>query len=1108
MAASDKRDFNPDELRELLQAADSSALLVIPRLLRRVIKRHRKLTGIGLEVPHRKSYVIGRDALLALTSRAELGVGPQRELSATVLLIAAPDPAKLAAIPRGPALVKYWRLLFHARIHQAIGDRIADGRLTESAIRERIHRIGQTEFNEIRTVLRQEKYLLPPRDDPAVYEEFAALYLDLSWFAASLLPRFFPGIEDLSRIDRLLAEDVDAPALFAATRLTGAPDPVAAVDLPDSPEAAGAEALASTPPAVSGQQAADLNARADRAAAAGNLVRAAIRRFQSAAESKALAELDRLVERLRSVLHLDDAASDAWRQAMPALLPGAAAGTWPAEARLLYDLQTVCRDAERPLLEPDLLHWARSGGRESFMRSLPDLPLVRMVKRLRRAFHRLPAARITQPQRHALSSLLHQALHHAEGRLRDRLRPLLTDVLDQVGLKPQNFPERVAQAKLVEELLDQLVERGFLKMADLRDALSRNQLKLPDLAGPREFLGGDPLLRTDQGMAGRAAGLYRRGEVYLRWLQRGTALAFATRLGRWITLFLALPLGGAFATVVFVQEMLSLVHLPHHLEPAALAMIVAILGVFYALLLHLPGVRRIVTNGLRRAWGAARTVLIDLPFAFLRLPPVRALLASRPVLFFVRYGLKPLPATALATGGLWAAGLRPAGVILGGCVTHLAVSLFLNSRPGRDLEEALADWLARRWEFWRGFLPGLFRLVMDTFQRLLEQVDRVLYAVDEWFRFRGGESRLTLAAKIVLGLVWSMLAYIVRLYVNVFIEPTFNPVKHFPAVTVAAKLLVPFWLPLTEFLAAPLMFLGAPLAYGIAFLNLHALPGAAGFLVWELTAGWRLYRANRPTMLQPVAIGHHGETMLRLLRPGFHSGTLPKLYARLRRAERRAHRNGDWKAARQLREALHHVEASIRHFGERELVVFLNESKSWTAGRVQLAAVEAGSNRVRLELACPALGEPHLLLRFEEQSGWLLAHVSQPGWLARLSGEQAAVLATALIGFYKKAGVDLVREQIAALLEPICPPYDIADTGLVLWPGEGYETEVLYDLSAGPLLYPRVVRGRKATEMPVLAAAQLLFRDQPVAWTDWVAAWELGERTGPLLAGMQVLPRQ
>ena len=51
-------------------------------------------------------------------------------------------------------------------------------------------------------------------------------------------------------------------------------------------------------------------------------------------------------------------------------------------------------------------------------------------------------------------------------------------------------------------------------------------------------------------------------------------------------------------------------------------------------------------------------------------------------------------------------------------------------------------------------------------------------------------------------------------------------------------------------------------------------------------------------------IGHHGETMARLLRPGFHSGTLPKRFAKLRRAERKAREKGKWQAVRKHLQAI------------------------------------------------------------------------------------------------------------------------------------------------------------------------------------------------------------
>ena len=59
-------------------------------------------------------------------------------------------------------------------------------------------------------------------------------------------------------------------------------------------------------------------------------------------------------------------------------------------------------------------------------------------------------------------------------------------------------------------------------------------------------------------------------------------------------------------------------------------------------------------------------------------------------------------------------------------------------------------------------------------------------------RFREGQSRGLLAVKAVLGLFWSIVTYAVRIYLNLLVEPQLNPIKHFPVVTVAAKIMLPF----------------------------------------------------------------------------------------------------------------------------------------------------------------------------------------------------------------------------------------------------------------------------------------------------------------------------
>ena len=100
-----------------------------------------------------------------------------------------------------------------------------------------------------------------------------------------------------------------------------------------------------------------------------------------------------------------------------------------------------------------------------------------------------------------MAALLQTAVLRAEENLRNRFRPTIAAALDHVQLRPQNLPERVAREKLIDELLDRVVERGFLTMADLRDALSRNNLKMPDVTSVRQLVLGDQLLQTNRQLA-------------------------------------------------------------------------------------------------------------------------------------------------------------------------------------------------------------------------------------------------------------------------------------------------------------------------------------------------------------------------------------------------------------------------------------------------------------------------------------------------------------------------------------------------------------------------------------------------------------------------------
>jgi len=1199
------------ELERALRQCDPAVRLVLPRILRRVIREHCRTGGWGWKVPHRKNCVIDRRSLLQIVDPIELGPDPPENLPDRVILLPLPAAESLAERPAGEVLLQYWRLLMHAEVHRSLDRRIEEGKLTAADVRRRIERIGVTAFEEIRAVLHQEHFLLPPRDDRTVYVEFAAVYTEMRYFTASFLSRYFPAIDGVAAIDAVLAEDLDAEALFRSSRPAGAPDPVdvpepevlddwtdvpAPPEDPQGPPEAGAE-VGRDP---SARQYHRLAERAERAAAVGNVVRSAIiraraervapRKLLGRARAAVKADVDRLARRLQAALALAEEGPQPWQESLAVLVRRSPDGVWTAEARLLYDLQSVCIDCERETQTVDLVEWMLSWGKRPIKRPLPSQRDILTSKHLRTAARRLAAVRLSDYQRLHLSALIRSGIEHAEQRIRRRLRPQIAVALDAVGLVPQNLPEQVARHKVIEEMLDRIVEHGFLSMQDFRDALSRNNLKLPDFslggnmpgrapevpAPPRgklrgacrwlwrcvafplvwlgsrlaAFFRGDELLRADRILAVSLEGVYRRGETYLRWMQRLSSLAFGTRPGRFLTRYLVVPFVGASLALAGTDHLIEMGHqlaawgddsattledlfleawedpetqeesLAEFFEPAEpgpdtgeaqspaeppgaprfklwTAERTLLLGLVLLGLINVEACRRVVWRGIKAVYRVLRAVLAELPLRFFRLPWVQSVLKSRPFVLAVRFLVKPAALTAL----LWplVAGWARTGQGTAALATivFFGINLVWNSRAGRNVEEMLVDWTVQSWHRfgWR-LLVNLFSLVMDLFKELLETIERLLYTVDEWLRFKSGESRTMFWAKAVLGLVWFFVTYVIRFCINLLIEPQINPIKHFPVVTVSHKVLLPLAFPFQDFLVDTTDMDGE-LAGTVAFLIIASIPGIFGFLVWDLKENWRLYAANRPDRLRPVRIGSHGETMPRLLRRGLHSGTLPKRFAKLRRAERKARTGGNWKAVRKHLLVLHHVERDVRRYVERELVELLWGSDGWRQVPLCVDEVRLGPGLIRVSLASPGIGTAPLSIAFEVRGGWLLAGVVGPGWTARLDAAAQDVLARAVLGLYKTAGVDLVHQQIEAAL-PAQSPYALVERGLIVSPAHAPGTEILYDLAQeNGAVRPHVLRGNPQPAPAALERSRLLLRELPVWWRDWVAAWQRPAATSP-----------
>ncbi len=1151
--------ISASELAIELAKVDSAVVLVPNRILRRVIWQHRSSDTLGFHLLKQRSYILPREALLPLLEKGELHPRDAANLSDQVILLGESSDLERQDSSREKILLDYWRLLFRARLRIEWTKKFPEESTPEAEIQKRIEEIGRTEFAEIEAVLTEEHHFRRPPNPREAYIHFAVLYGELSFFACRLLPVYFPSLKNRPDIEEILKADIDEETLFHKTRPREAPlpDEFSFLDMgektsgftkkvsemfPKPREKKPGPSFAE-PLSPEGQE--NFLRKADEARDKGNIIRVAIahtylaQRKNSSKEKtippQALAHLEQLTKRLQWALQLTDEERDNWQAAVVGLLPLAATGFWTEEARLLYDLQKVCLDREKGLYDVKLGRWLFSWGKQPLKKELPARREVLPLKHLRNAFSRVPRTGLTLEQRERLEALLHKAIKNVEEHIRTYFREPVEQALENVDLKPANLPEKVSRDKLREELLDRIVKRGMLNMSDLRDAVSRNQVKLSDLAHPKEFVSGDKLLKLNKELADSLRGVYHPGEFYLRWLQSFTSLAFGTRLGRFITLYMAVPFGGAFVALKGLFFLyLEIHHFFGHKHPEGPAHLVsetlgaqalttvggplgttaqvivaskvakledpidhlttpwtvALLGLFIFLMLHTPAFRKRVLQGFRLFGQGLYYLFIAFPRWLWSLPLVKALLTSQVFVFLGKYLAKPLMLGFIAFFLAYLFGGERATLVISGTVTFVAALAFFSTRIGRITDEILSNWLVESLHhFSFRLIPVIFWAIWDAFKWLVREVERILYSVDEWLYFQNGETSFSLGVRAVLGLLWGVVSYVVRLLVILIVEPSINPIKHFPVVTVAGKFMLHL-LPVLTKLFEPNMgiALGGLLASAIVF----GTPGIFGFLVWELKENWRLYEANRATTLRPVQVGHHGETVVQLLKPGFHSGTIPHLFSRWRRAERAHHP----KAIHKCDEKLAEVAKSVQHFVKRDFLHLLQESGRFSNTRLSVGPVQLWVTRIAVTVSSASYPDSPMMMAFDLKSGWLTAQMLSPGWYKRLTDDEKGLVTQAWRGLCQKAKVSLLEREIRRELSPQIKIYDVKSQNLLAWPDGNFELKLVYDLTEDEPQRPKVIPVDSSKEWPVLDPEKIFLSRQKMYWSEWVKFWEKHSERG------------
>ncbi|MGB5833584.1 MAG: sulfite exporter TauE/SafE family protein [Thiohalocapsa sp.] len=649
-------------------------------------------------------------------------------------------------------------------------------------------------------------------------------------------------------------------------------------------------------------------------------------------------------------------------------------GSAPARA-LLFALEQLLAEGRKDYYVLRPFEWLFTRGRARIRQVLPFQSLLKALRALETGRLRLEDMLWSISDLERFGQLLSTLNDRVTARLDAQIAPRVDRAMRDADFVPRNHRETVAAQKMKLELLDVIKRRRHLKFTDARDIVARNILRLPDPTID-EFFRGDRLRRFDRTATRALPGIYRPGELYIKGLQQLGAPLFGTQVGRTILRHLLLPFGSAYLVLKSLDLLIELI--PNYgpvfqlTSPLSVALIGGAVNLF-----AFSGVGRHVAGLLWYASAfATRFLLYDGARRFLRWGPVAQLLNTGLLRGLGRNLVQPLligtlpliPIIMLAVfvdevpiqPGLWLAGLAFA---LG--------TLARNTPGGRrfldNLSTSFGTYLRR---INQKLFIGAIQQLMYFFKEATRRFYQLLHRVDEALTHHLGEHPGSLAVKALLAPIWRLAESLIQFYVTVLVEPQVNPVKHFPIVTIGHKLLLPFLPAITAtFIEVSVSVLPKVIAYPLVTLTIVLLPGLFGFLVWELKENRKLYQANhRDGMLgadgdevesghgaavEPAVLGAHGETMIGLMSRGFHSGTLPKGFDRLRKIVTDEVRDEIPypKRLRRVQRQLEEVQQAVSVFFEREFAFALRErcrDPECTLRRVETEAPRIATNLIEL----------------------------------------------------------------------------------------------------------------------------------------------------------------
>lgn len=775
---------------------------------------------------------------------------------------------------------------------------------------------------------------------------------------------------------------------------------------------------------------------------------------------------------------------------------------------LLADLDAALGIDGEILERVDFFGWLTTLGQIPIRLTMPERGTLLTIRILKRSIRNLPKTGLSPPAGKALEAAIRGRLEAIDSRLVEEVRPAIARALTESGLGGGTFLETIDSSKIVDELLVRLVDHGSLAISDLRDAVARSRVKLDDLSGPAEFLGGDALLRADRALSRALPGGYRRGEAYNRGLQRFSSLFFGTPWGRLLFLNLILPFAICFVSFKGLQE---LVHygllatfqkqeilreldqalpdpspwwLPvdieeseHGKRPASggaeesEAHLEVLLGnpawyaagtLFAVALIRYPAFRRRFARGLWMLGVLLHRLLIDLPDAavrllswLIRLPVIRPLF---------QFALRP---ALLAWLGLFIVTRQEHHL---GIVTNrltsvtLFAGLFLGfiSPAWRRAEEFLMDALAWAWShLGLALLLAIVDWILALFRQVTDAVSLWLGWMERRLIRKPGGSLAGLLGLAILSLFLSPLVYLLRFGFTVLLEPQVNPVKHFPVVSVGHKIMLLLVPSVAQFVSDRT---GWAFDYCllVVFTVIGLIPGFLGFMVWELKENWRLYRANMPAHLTPVPFGSHGETARGMLVPGFHSGTIPALF---RRARHGTASTDDFE----------HTRHAFERFIHGSFLSLLEGTREFPHPQLEAIFLTKASISARISVQGRSA-----LLAIRWRGHWLEADWNDKDIRDGLKPDLRAAWDNARDGLWHLAGAEVLAPPLIATTGALA--HGAVSDGC--WVKTAYgQLHYMWD-NTEERLPPEEGRGPTLTKGDVLVACQ------PIPWADWCTRWQ------------------